>query len=210
LELCRWNPWKPYPPFVGRGSAKLEDVVELVPGQLDILVNLDPNWPATVQDGDFINSWGPYDSCWSEAIPGCRVRRFEAGVFSEPLVRNWDEIDRIAKEGSSGMIEELSAVSDTLIPEAKEVLPICPPLLRRPLDTAKGTVPAELLYPGFIDHPEVTRQLFEVCAYILIGIAKRWLSQTPRYRGGHAVRHTLGLWAPETAVLFQADPMRNL
>jgi hypothetical protein len=210
LGLCHWTPWKPYPSFVVRGGAKLEDGAELVPRQLDIAANLDPNRPAAVQDGDFINSWGPYDSCWSEAILGCRVRRYEASVFSEPFIHNWDEIDRIPHEGSSGWIEELSAVNDVLIRETKGVLPICQPLLRGPLDMAEAAVPTDMLYPGFIDHPEAMRRLLEVCTDIFIGIAQRWLRKTPRYFDGYAVRHALGLWAPGATVLFQADAMRNL
>ena len=74
----------------------------------------------------------------------------------------------------------------------------------------EAAVPTELLYPGFIDHAEAIRRLLEVCADIFINIAQRWLILTPRYYGGYAVRHTLGLWAPGMAVLFQADAMRNL
>jgi hypothetical protein len=210
LQVKPWVGWQPYPPFIVRGGATLEEGAEITPGLLDISANLAVNRPSAVLDGDFLNGWGPYDNCWAEAILGCRVRRAGPSVWTEPFLHSWDEIDKFSWDGSSAWLAELLEVNHTLVVEAQGVYPVGQPLLRGPLDMAEAAMPTELLFAGFYEQPTKLRRFLELCANIFIAIAKRRLSETPPFYGGYVVRQEWGLWAPGTSVMFQADAMRNL
>jgi hypothetical protein len=210
LRVTEWLGWQPYPPFIKRGGAPLEDGSEIKPGLLDPKANVEANRPSVLLDGDFVNGWGPYDNCWSEAVLGCRIRRSGPSVWTEPFIHHWDDVNKVACEGSRAWIDELLEVNRVLAKESRGEYPVCQPLLRGPLDMAEAAIPTEMLFAGFYDEPVRLRRFLDLCTDIFVNIAKQRLSETPPFHGGYAVRQEFGLWAPGTTVQFQADAMRDV
>jgi hypothetical protein len=186
------------------------DGTELNPGLLDHLATSLPYRPHRLLDGDFFNGWGPYDSCWTEAILGCRVIRAGPSVWSEPFIHDWEQVDDLTWSGSSAWLDELLEINRILAAEVQGAYPISQPLLRGPLDMVEAAVPTELLYTGFYDSEAPIRKLLDHCTDIFVDTAKRWSAETPLFHGGYMIRYEWGIWAPGSTVQFQADAMRNL
>jgi hypothetical protein len=210
LHSRPYKEYEPYAPYVRRDGQPLVDGTELTPGLLDHVATSTPYRPRMPLDGDFVCGWGPYDSCWTEAILGCRVIRAGPSVWSEPFVESWDEVDGLFWDGSNPWLEELLDIGRALAAEAQGEFPVCQPLLRGPLDMVEAAVPTDLLYPGFYDNPAAVRKLLNHCTDVFLETARSWLAATPQFRGGHMIRYEWGLWAPGSTVQFQADAMRNL
>ncbi len=210
LHVRPYKEYEPYAPYVRRDGQPLLDGTELTPGLLDHLATSTPYRPQVPLDGDFIHGWGPYDSCWTEAILGCHVVRAGPSVWSEPFIHGWDEIDGLSWAGSSAWLEELLEISRALAAEVQGEFPLCQPLLRGPLDMAEAAVPTDLLFTSFYDNPAAVHKLLDHCTDVFVTTARRWLDTTPQFHGGYMIRYEWGLWAPGSTVQFQADAMRNL
>jgi hypothetical protein len=181
-----------------------------MPGLLDHLATSTPYRPHAPLDGDFVHGWGPYDSCWTEAILGCRKIRAGPSIWSEPFVHGWDEVDALRWTGTNAWLEELLEIDRVLAAEVQSQFPICQPLLRGPLDMVEAAVPTDLLYTGFYDNAAAVRKLLDHCTTVFLTTARRWLTTTPQFHGGYMIRYEWGVWAPGSTVQFQADAMRNL
>ena len=210
VRIAPWQDWRPFPSLVLRDGTVLKEAAEIRPGMLRRLANLEVIRPRTLVEGDFINGWGPYDCCWTEAILGCRVRRVGPSMWADQLVQTWDEVDNLSWDERNAWLGELLEVNRVLVQETKGAFPVCQPLMRGPLDMAEAAVPTEALYSGFYDHADRLRRLLELCTDIFVTVAKRRLAETPPFHGGYGVRFEYGLWAPGPVVQFQADAMLNL
>jgi hypothetical protein len=210
MRVAAWQDWQPYPPFVLRDGSAPTRTFEIIPGLLDPLATLLSSRPYREIDGDMICSWGPYDQCWTEAILGCRVLRAGPSVWSEPFITQWEQVDNLPPTGSQVWLDELLAVNRVLVDQVANRYPIAQPLMRGPLDMAVAALPSGMLYGGFYEQPKGLRTLLELCASLFIQTAQRRLSETPPFHGGYAVRSEWGLWAPGSAVQFQADASCNV
>ena len=210
VRIAPWQDWQPFPRLVLRDGTILQEAAEIRPGMLDRLANLEVIRPLNLVEGDFINGWGPYDCCWTEAILGCRVRRVGPSMWADKLIPTWDEVDNLSWREPNPWLEELLEVNRVLVQQAKGAFPVCQPLMRGPLDMVEAAVPTEALYPGFYDNADRLRRFLDLCTNIFVIVAKRRLAETPPFRSGYAVRFQYGLWAPGSVVEFQADAMRNL
>ena len=210
LRIVPWQDWQPYPPFILRDGSTPIETYEITPGLLDPLASLQATKPVRLVDGDFIGGWGAYDQCWTEALLGCRVLRAGPSVWSEPIISDWADMDRVPAEGNEAWLKELLHVNQILVDAVGGAYPVSQPLLRGPLDMAEAAMSSTMLYAGFYEATENLRSFLQLCARVFVRAARSRLDHTPRFHGGYAVRYEWGLWAPGTTVQFQADASRNL
>lgn len=203
------QPFKPSSLILKDGSQLVEGRIE--PGTIDTLATLDYRRPRALNAEDEICGWEPYDISWNEAILGCSLQRNPlGGVWAEPLLHNWEEVEAFSWRESSIWLDEFLRMARELVAEAKGIYPVFSPLSRGPLDMIEAVIPNEMLYAGFYQEPKRMHKLLDRCADLYIDLAERWLAQMPLFYGGYTVRTTFGLWAPGTVIRFQEDASTNV
>jgi len=144
---------------------------------------------------------------WMEAILGCPVFSGRQTAWAKPCIEQPEQIDTLSVDvGNNAWFRCLLSFTRDIVDFADGRFPVCPPLLRGPGDTACAVLGTTAFATGFIDDPQRTKRLLDICADARLEVVKRLDAVIPDWRGTHAAGgYPSKLWSRRTVSYNQED-----
>jgi hypothetical protein len=193
-------------PLLSRSIGRMLAEGEWVePGSVDGRAMAQALLPIDDSAAPYVQSLGIYDSCWSQAAMGCRVRIHGGRPWAEPMSGDVDRIVAQSEASCAAWSQELLQAVEAAVATADGRCPIGGPLLRGPLDMAAALLGDTRLCLLVMDGTSELTALVAACGKVHALLNALRLAQTPDFDGGFVPYAKWGLWAPGACIRMQND-----
>ena len=193
-----------------RSRRRFENM-DITPDMLDI-ETLTPgvgarNMPKQLVQGDLFRSESAFARIpWMEAIVGCEIYAGAGeAMWPKPaLGPNYEGLERIVPDDDNPWLIKLLALTRALVEANDGSYLVTHTLQRGPIDILSALLGDVRMGLAFYDEPQQIAEILTRATQAFLRVAQDQYALIPPFEGGWAC-WSYGLWAPGTAIRFQAD-----